>query len=42
MKNVSTAFTKLNDLSDEELITRTQNGNTEAFTPLVNKYQQRI
>lgn len=42
MKNTLTVHTDLNHLDEEELITRTQNGDTEAFNPLIRKYQPRI
>lgn len=42
MKNTLTAYTELDLFDEEELITRTQNGDTEAFNPLIRKYQQRI
>lgn len=42
MKNTLAAHTKLNISDEEDLITRTQNGDTEAFNPLVRKYQPRI
>lgn len=32
----------LNYLDEVELITRTQNGDTEAFTPIVHRYRERI
>ena len=31
-----------NHLNEAELIARTQNGDTEAFNPIVRRYQQRI
>ena len=33
---------KFDCLDEAELITRTQNGDTEAFTPIVNRYRERI
>ena len=42
MKNTLTAHIELNPLDEDELITRTQNGDTEAFNPLIRKYQQRV
>ena len=33
---------ELNHLDDAELIARTQNGDTEAFTPIVHRYRERI
>lgn len=33
---------ELNHLDEVELIARTQEGNTEAFTPIVHRYRQRI
>ena len=33
---------KFSSLDEAELITRTQNGDTEAFTPIVNRYRERI
>ncbi len=42
MKNTLAAHTELNSLDEEELIARTQKGDTEAFNPLVRKYQPRI
>lgn len=41
MKN-TLVYTELDLLDEEELITRTQNGDTEAFNPLIRKYQKRI
>ncbi|MCG9134566.1 sigma-70 family RNA polymerase sigma factor [Candidatus Poribacteria bacterium] len=42
MENTLITSTKLNDLDEDKLITRTQNGDAEAFNPIVRKYQQRI
>ena len=42
MKDTSATHTALNELSDAELIRRTQNGDTQAFNPLIRKYQRRI
>ena len=42
MKNALTTHEKLNRYDEQELITRTQNGDAEAFNPLVRKYQQKI
>lgn len=33
---------ELNSLDETELVTRAQNGDTEAFTPLVHRYRERI
>ena len=42
MSSVSTTHTELNHFDEQELVTLVQNGNTEAFNPLVRKYQQKI
>ncbi len=42
MKEVLTTRDSFNALSDTELIQRTQNGDTQAFNPIVCRYQQRI
>ena len=42
MKNTVAVHTELNASDEEELIARTQHGDTEAFNPLVRKYQPRI
>ena len=42
MNRTLTAPWALNALDEAELITRTQNGDTEAFTPIVHRYQGRI
>lgn len=42
MKNFLAAHTELNHFDEEEIISRTQNGDTQAFNPLIYKYQQRI
>ena len=42
MKDTSATHAALNELSDGELIRRTQNGDTQAFNPLIRKYQRRI
>ncbi len=42
MSNASTTYTELNHFDEQELVTLVQNGNTEAFNPLVRKYQQKI
>lgn len=42
MENTLTTHTELNRLDESELITRTQNGDAEAFNPIVSKYQQKI
>lgn len=42
MENTSAIYTELDTLNDDELVKRTQNGDTEAFNPLIRKYQQRI
>lgn len=43
-KHRETLFTqtKLENIEDRELVEQVQNGNTEAFNPLVLKYQQKI
>lgn len=35
-------YEEFNSLNEAELITRTQKGDTEAFTPIVLMYQERI
>ena len=42
MRNASTIHAELNHFDEQELVTRAQNGDTEAFNPLVRKYQQKI
>ena len=42
MSSTSTIHTELNHFDEQELVTRAQNGDTEAFNPLVYKYQQKI
>lgn len=42
MENTFLTSMTLDHLNEEELITRTQRGDTEAFTPLFHKYQPRI
>ena len=42
MSSASTTHTKLNHFDEQELVRLVQNGNTEAFNPLVRKYQQKI
>ena len=42
MNRTLTGREGLNSLDEAELITRTQNGDTEAFTPIVHRYRQRI
>ena len=42
MKYTLATHTELNHLDEEELIARTQNGDTEAFNPLIRKYQKQI
>ena len=42
MENIFTEHTKLDHLDEAELIIRTQNGEAEAFNPIVSKYQQKI
>lgn len=42
MRSDLTIHTELSDFNDQELIARAQNGDTEAFNPLVRKYQQKI
>ena len=42
MQNTLTTHTELSRLDETELITRTQNGDAEAFNPIVSKYQQKI
>ena len=41
MRNASTIHTERADVDDQELVIRAQNGDTEAFNPLVYKYQQK-
>ena len=38
-KNIYYATDKYNDLEDEEIIVEIQNGNEQALTYLLNKYQ---
>ena len=42
MSSPSTTHTELSHFDEQELVTLVQNGNTEAFNPLVRKYQQKI
>lgn len=42
MENTLTTHTELSLLDETELITRTQKGDTDAFNPIVSKYQQKI
>lgn len=42
MSTTLTKREKLRSFDETELITRTQNGDTEAFTPIVNRYRERI
>jgi len=42
MKNALTTHVELNHFNDQELVKRIQNGDIEAFTPLVCKYQRKI
>ena len=42
MRSALTTHTELNDFDEAELVKRAQNGDTEAFNPLVYKYQQKI
>ena len=42
MKNALTTHAELTFYDEAELITLTQNGDAEAFNPLVRKYQQKI
>ena len=42
MERALTVHEKLDHLDDSELITRTQNGDTDAFNPIVRRYWERI
>ena len=42
MNRILTGREGFNALNEAELITRTQNGDTEAFTPIVHRYRERI
>ena len=42
MRNTLTRHAELNNFDEQELVARAQNGDTEAFNPLVYKYQQKI
>ena len=42
MDGTLTGRAEFNYLDEAELITRTQNGDTEAFTPIVHRYRERI
>lgn len=42
MNGALTGREELNYLDEAELITRTRNGDTEAFTPIVHRYRERI
>ena len=41
MRSALTLHAELNHFDEQELIARAQNGDTEAFNPLVYKYQQK-
>ena len=42
MNSPLTTHTELNHFDEQELVRLVQNGNTEAFNPLMRKYQQKI
>ena len=42
MNGTLTGHEELNYFDEAELITRTQNGDTEAFTPLVHRYRENL
>lgn len=42
MENTLTRNSELSPVEEKKLIIRTQNGDTNAFNPIVSKYQQRI
>lgn len=42
MRSALRIHTELNDFDEQELVARAQNGDTEAFNPLVRKYQPKI
>ena len=42
MKTDLTIHTEFDNFDDQELVARVQNGDTEAFNPLVYKYQEKI
>ena len=42
MRNSLTTHAELSHFDEQELVARAQNGDTEAFNPLVYKYQQKI
>lgn len=42
MKNTLTAHIEPNHFDEEEIISRAQNGDAQAFNPLIRKYQRRI
>ena len=42
MRSHITVHTELNNFDEQELITRAQNGEANAFNPLVSKYQHKI
>ena len=42
MRSALTIHAELSDFDEQELVARAQNGDTEAFNPLVYKYQQKI
>ena len=42
MRSHITIHTELNHFDEQEFVTRAQNGDAEAFNPLVNKYQHKI
>ena len=42
MRNPISVYTEIEHFDEQELVTRAQNGDADAFNPLVNKYQQKI
>ena len=42
MRSALTTYVELNHFDEQELVARAQNGDTEAFNPLMYKYQQKI
>ena len=42
MENTLTRNSELCSVEEKELIIRTQKGDTDAFNPIVSKYQQKI
>ena len=42
MDNVLTTHMELSLLDEKELIIRTQNGEADAFNPIIRKYRQKI